>query len=434
MNIALFSPALTLLYVFTLLSILMGVDAKALNRTQRWTVAASMFVMCAGNHLLYTLVGAPWYGKLLFLTMHLPMFLLFLYITKRGIIKTSFMILTALVFSSPATIVTNILHNILAANAWVLLSSYTLSYGLMLLIAHFLFRSSFIYLLQHCDNKFFLLFSLIPLVYYVYIFAYINVDISSLKAYGGFLVRLLPNLEVFGFYFLLPYIYKTINDKMLLKSSQEALQQELSAAANQISLMNEADMQMAVYRHDMRHQLLILNGFLSAGKTEQAQNYIEEVVANLDAIPLKRYCENEIVNLLCSSYDSKAKHLGVQLKIDALLPPQLPLSDTELCSVISNGLENALVAASHPEVSQKWVAFSCHIKQNTLFIMIRNSYAGQIAIRNGLPVSAQDGHGYGCYSIQAIVQRNGGLSSFEAQDGQFTLRLSVPLPGAPFSR
>lgn len=150
-------------------------------------------------------------------------------------------------------------------------------------------------------------------------------------------------------------------------------------------------------------------------------------MADLDAITPKRYCENETLNLLCASYDSKAKRVGVQIKINALLPKEIPLSDTELCSVVSNGLENALHAASQPEVADRWVGFSCYVRQGNIFMLIQNPYAGQVVIRDGLPVSSREGHGYGCYSIQTIAQRNGGLCSFEAENGVFSLRLSFPM-------
>ena len=160
---------------------------------------------------------------------------------------------------------------------------------------------------------------------------------------------------------------------------------------------------------------------------EQAQELVKTAMTDLDAIAPKKFCENETVNLLCSSYESKAQRLGVTLTTNALLPKNIPLSDTELCSMVSNGLENALLAASQPELSDKWVEFYCEIKQNKLLIQIQNPYVGQVVMENGLPVSTRDGHGYGCHSIQAIAQRNGGLCSFEAKNGLFTLRLILPL-------
>ena len=405
----------------------MGVDAKSLSRKQRWLIPLLFTVLCVYNQVMSVVIAPPMYGRLLFLNMHLPMFFLYLYIAGRGIIKTAFMILTALVFSVPSTIFEKLLSQFLFANTPILMLSRLTSYILLLLLAQFVFRNGFNYLLQYGSNQFFLLFSMVPVVYYVYVFAYMNLDISSITSLAGFLVRLLPNLEVFVFYFLLPYIYKTLSEKHTVESAQLSLQQKLSATEDQIALLNEANMRMAVYRHDMRHQLTMLDGLLAGGNTEQAKAFVQSVIADLGAITPKQFCENETVNLLCSSYDSKAQRLGVRLTVKALLPKQLPLSDTELCSVVSNGLENALQAASQPELTEKWVEFYCEARQNKILIQIQNPYTGNVIMRNGLPVSTQEGHGYGCHSIQTIVQRNGGLCSFTAENGLFSLRLAIPI-------
>ena len=42
MNISSYSPVLTLLYVFALLWILMGIDPKSFSKTQRWLVPLLM--------------------------------------------------------------------------------------------------------------------------------------------------------------------------------------------------------------------------------------------------------------------------------------------------------------------------------------------------------------------------------------------------------
>ena len=240
-------------------------------------------------------------------------------------------------------------------------------------------------------------------------------------------MRYLPSLSVFLFYFLLPYIYKTLREKMQMQTAQNALRKQLTSTEEQLALLNETNMQMALYRHDMRHHLIVLDGLLEGGKTEQAQEFVKSAMTDLEALTPKRFCENETVNLLCASYDSKARRLGVQLEVRAQLPKEISLSDTELCSVVANGLENALQAASQPEVSQRWVKFLCEVKGSKLLIQIQNTYAGQVLIRDGLPVSEEEGHGYGCRSIQSIAQRCGGLCSFSAKEGIFTFRSASPL-------
>jgi len=429
MNITTYSSALTLLYVFILLWILMGVDAKAFRRKERWLILFAALFLGVANDLLRNLLGPAVYGKLIILFLHLPTFLLFLYIAKRGIIKTVFMILTALVFTTPTVLIGNVVRRVLfVGSPLALLLSNLISYILMLLLAQLVFRRGFNYLLIHGNTRLFLLFSLVPFIFYVYAIAAANLDFSALSSPAGYVVRFMPSIEVFFFYFMLPHIYKTLREKQVMESAQNVLQQQLGSAEDRIALLNETNTQMAVYRHDMRHQLILLDGLLSKGQTEQAQEFVKTVMANLDTLTPKRFCENETVNLLCSSYDSKAQRLGVELKIQALLPERLSLSDTELCSVISNGLENAMRAACQAETAHKWVEFYGEIKQNKLFLQIQNPYTGQVVMQGGLPVSPQEDHGYGCRSIQTIAQRNGGLCSFKAENGVFTLRLAFPLP------
>ena len=432
MNIVTYSPALTLLYVFLLLWILMEIDPKSFNRTQRILVPLITIFLCISNHLLRELVDSFTYGKLLIFCMHIPTFFLFLYIGKRGIIKTAFMILTATVFTAPTIFIGNFVRRTLfEGSPQALLLSNIISYALMLLLVQLIFRSGFNYLLTYGDNRLFLLFSLIPFVFYIYVFAAVNQDFSALTTPAGYIVRILPTAEVFLFYFLIPYVYKSLNEKQILKSAQTALQLKLTSAESQITLLNETNTKMAIYRHDIRHQLLLIDGLLCNNQPQQALEFIKTILADLDAITPHQFCENKTVNLLCSAYDSTAQRLGVHLRIKTLLPANLPLSDTELCSVVSNGLENALLAASHPDIMDKWVNFYCEVKNNKLLLQIQNPYIGQVVMRNGLPVSSKGGHGYGCHSIQSIIQKNGGLSSFETENSIFTLRLFLPLTNTP---
>jgi len=428
MNAAGYSPLLTLSYVFTLLSILMGVNYKAFNQRKRWRIGTTFFLLCVGNQLLSIWVTPIAFGRLIVLSMHLPMFLLFLYMEKRGVIKTAFMILTAVVFTTPTILIGNLMRRVLPVQSLPLeLLSSVISYLIMLLLAQFVFRSSFNYLIQYAEHRFFLLFSLVPIVFYAYALTAINLDSSSLSGPAILIVRYMPTLIVFLLYFLLPYIYKSLSEKHASQAEQIALEQKLASTEDQIALLNETNDQMAIYRHDIRHQFIVLNGLLSNGNLEQAKAFVKTAMSDLESVTPKKFCENKTANLLCSSYDKKAQRTNVVFKVNAVLPEELPLSDNELSSVLSNGLENALRAASQPEVTDKWIEFYSDVKHGKLLIQIRNSYSGRITIKNGLPLSQREGHGYGCRSIQDMTQKYNGLCSFEAKGGQFTLRIILPL-------
>lgn len=131
--------------------------------------------------------------------------------------------------------------------------------------------------------------------------------------------------------------------------------------------------------------------------------------------------------LFLPAFHLQSQRQGAVLTVDASLPNDVAISDTELCSLLSNGLENALHSVADLPADRKQISLYCGVRQNKLLIEIRNPCAGPIAMRDGLPVSDREGHGYGCRSIQAIAQRNGGLCVFSARQGQFLLQIMLPV-------
>ena len=427
MNIATYSPALVLLFVIALLWILMDIHFCNFTRIQKWVVPLLFLLLVIFNHVLRLWLGATVYGKMLFFTMHLPYFLIFLSITKCGILKMVFMILSAVVFMAPTIFLGNFVKLRFAGSSWGLLLSNLATYIAVLLLAQFVFRQGFNYLIKYGKKRTILHFSLVPFLYYIYMFAAMNLDFSSLHSANGFVVRILPTLYVFVFYFLLLHNYRELNERKDLETAQAALSQQLYSAEEQIALLNRAQREAVIYRHDMRHHLTAIDAFLTADKPTQAREYIEKVQLDVEAITPKQFCENELVSLLCSSFLCKAQRMDIRLTVEAYLPETLSISDTKLCSLLSNGLENALHAVEPLEKQDRWVKFYCTKKYDKLLIEVKNPYIGDITMQDGLPVSCRDGHGYGCRSIRTITEQYHGLCAFEPENGVFTLRVVLPL-------
>lgn len=275
-----------------------------------------------------------------------------------------------------------------------------------------------------------LLFGSLPAVYYV--FDYVTTIYTNLLYEGSrTLVEAIPSILIVFYVAFLTAYRQQLQQRSQTQLQSSLLAAQLKQAEEELAALRRLDGQSAVYRHDMRHHLAAVNGYLTAGKPEQAQEYIKGVQADIEAITPKRFCKNELVNLICSSFASRSERLGVRLAIKAQLPDPLAIPDTELCALLSNALENALTAAGALEEERRWVRCSCGIRAGKLLIEIQNPYSGTIVLRDDLPVSENEGHGYGCRSIQAITQTCRGLCQFNAEDGIFTLRVALPLRSGP---
>jgi len=125
----------------------------------------------------------------------------------------------------------------------------------------------------------------------------------------------------------------------------------------------------------MRHHFALLQGLASNEHIEEIKKYLRTAQSDIDTITPLRFCENETVNLILSAFVAKAKQSGILLTVDAKLPDTLLFSDTELCSLLSNALENAIQASEHiPDSNKRIIRLHMYSKNTKLCIDIRNSY------------------------------------------------------------
>lgn len=305
-----------------------------------------------------------------------------------------------------------------------LLLHLAVSHGVLILLAKFCLGA--IHDLLGSFSRPLLRFGALPLIYYLYEYFMILTDRKFAHVLA--LNELLPTgLVLFFILFVIAY-QREMEKRADAERQTSALEMRLTHAEQEINLLRTIQNQTAIYRHDLHHHLAMISGLLASGKQAQAEAYIHEVEEEIAAIVPMRCCENETINLLVSAFKGKADAKGVTLSVKAMLPQALELPDSELCTLLSNGLENALNAAALiPEEKRRTIDVFCALRQNKLLIEIRNPFTGTVSIRDGLPEARDPAHGYGCRSIQSIVQRRLGVCSFEAAQGVFTLRIALPL-------
>jgi two-component system sensor histidine kinase AgrC len=127
-----------------------------------------------------------------------------------------------------------------------------------------------------------------------------------------------------------------------------------------------------------------------------------------------------------SAFTAKAKQSQILLTVDAKLPDTLLFSDTELCSLLSNALENAIQATEQiPNSYKRIIRLRMYSKNNKLCMDIRNRYHSEPMFHQGLPVSKNQGHGFGTKSMAHIVEKHGGVFQFVVSDGWFVFQATV---------
>ncbi|MEG1491911.1 MAG: ATP-binding protein, partial [Oscillospiraceae bacterium] len=279
-----------------------------------------------------------------------------------------------------------------------------------------------------------ILFGCLPAVYYVFDYAatvYTEILYTGIRTISEFL----PTVMVLFYVWFIVAYHGEVQQKTQIQLEKNMLSMQMETANLQMKSLRSAQEQAIIYRHDMRHHFSMIDSFARQGETGKIIEYLENAQQELTAITPMCFCENETVNLILSSFVSKAKEKEVTLSIKAELPKELKIPNTELCSVLSNGVENALSAASKIEDSTlRKVFVDCRVNRNMLLIEIENAYIGDVKMEGQTPISTEIGHGYGCKSMRSIAQKRNGFCSFAATDGIFTLRVVLPMEKEPVTR
>ena len=269
-------------------------------------------------------------------------------------------------------------------------------------------------------------FGLIPALYYG--FDYLSRIYTDLLSSGSpVVVEFMPTVCSLAYLVFLLYNFAEEHKQDLLRQVQGSLKLQVDQAAREIGALRESQAMTARYRHDLRHHLQYLFSCIENGQTERAKHYITGICDELEAQQVRRYCENEAVNLILSAFARRAEEMGIEMEIQGVVPGLLAVSDNDLCVILSNALENAIHACL-PFTVEKLpcairVEFRFQERTGRLFLQVVNPCREEVRFEKGLPVSARPGHGMGVQSIRAVVERYGGDCTFLAENGQFVLRL-----------
>ena len=180
--------------------------------------------------------------------------------------------------------------------------------------------------------------------------------------------------------------------------------------------------QIARMKHEMRHHLFAVSTLFKDGSYEQLGKYLSALQTEFAEIKEPVVCANRVIQAVLNQAAHRAREMGFEIKFDIHPLPELSVTDTELVSLFSNILNNALEScAKVPE--GRFIRLSITRREPYLSVTCTNSRGGTIHSENGVLKStkAESGHGYGLWVIKRIAEAHGGFIDTEYDESSFTL-------------
>lgn len=368
--------------------------------------------------LFYLMMGETTLYHCYPLLIHLPLFLLIRFGLHRNLYVSMIAVLSAYLLCTPrkwfGTLIASFFdYNPVISDIASSLITIPLLFFVIKIIAPYIIK------LKYENNTTQMLLFLLPLSYYIleYIF---TVYTDLLYTGGAVIIDFLDSFLVLLYFILSMLTIEYASQRSRTERDNLLLTTVSIQAKKEIAQLSDSKKQAAIYRHDLRHHMNFIQNCIQEQKTEEALSYINEICTTLQSGAIQKYCENESVNLILSSYIEKAQALQIQTTISVTATDFSRFQITDLCSLLSNALENAIHACTqitYPE--GRYINLKLYEKNEQLCINLANSYEEEPAFENDIPVSHKSGHGFGVQSMISVVNKYSGIYGFFAQNGEF---------------
>ena len=181
---------------------------------------------------------------------------------------------------------------------------------------------------------------------------------------------------------------------------------------------------MRQLRHDLRNHLTVMQGLLEKGDTQGAVDYLEQIAGSPALRGSRRFCDNEIANVVLSAKLETMEHMGITADFAVSLPKDLPVADTDLAALLGNALDNAIEGVQN--AAGKKITLRCRMDKGLLMLRLENPVGEEISPDLSTTKADKSSHGFGIPGMREIAERYGGTLSVGVKDGKFELVVCFP--------
>lgn len=379
-----------------------------------WVIASSLVVLRLGGELLLL--------RLFFLTISVPSTVITYWAANDTPAQAVFNYITQILVSALSASLIRWFTEALGLSRFVNVLLMCVFYFTVIYLEWRFLRKPFRMLIQVMPTRWGVL-TLIPCVFCGYLIlvsawpgSYLENEAQRVYVYAAVIPLIIVYIAVF----------KSLIDQYRIQTERQSatlLMMQISALKEKLQKIKEAEEDIRIQRHDLRHQLQAVTELLVQGDREAALDFLNAAQKRLNEKNVIRWCRPPVLDAVFSSYFNQAQNQGVAVEAKISLPDALPVDERELAIVLANALENAIYANLALPLNQRKIRCKM-VGTPGVMLKISNPCTGNICFDcNGLPVSQREGHGLGVQSICAFCKKNGAVCQFSRTGDWFEFQL-----------
>ncbi len=202
--------------------------------------------------------------------------------------------------------------------------------------------------------------------------------------------------------------------------TNELLAQQINAMEAYMRLLQSREEDVRRARHDLRHFNRLLVTLIQSGEIDRALDLIEVQDRDLLKKPIAAYCRSPIVNAALTVYMQLAEQdkIPISCNVNIDKPERPTAGDNDLSILLSNVIENAVIASRKQPEGQKEIDVSLVYDSLQYALVVKNRCDTPIRFgSDGLPMATEHGHGIGMISLRNFSKKYDAEVFFEQKDG-----------------
>lgn len=198
--------------------------------------------------------------------------------------------------------------------------------------------------------------------------------------------------------------------------------------AHQYGEIKDIYMNMRGWRHDYHNHIQVIKAQMALEKYDEVNAYLDELEQDLDRVDTYVKSGNLMADAILNSKLSMAQERNINISCKAELPPELAVSDIDLCVILGNLLDNAIEACEKIEENKRFLRIYMAVNKKQLYISIQNSAREELDFNERHYISTKRGnHGLGMKRVKLVVDKYEGFLNLQNEPGIFAAEVSIPL-------
>ena len=217
------------------------------------------------------------------------------------------------------------------------------------------------------------------------------------------------------------YLYHMLTKEHRKALEMEALQRRQERDVEFYERSEALCRELHGLRHELKNDITAMQALIADKNYARLDEYFNTFLGRSGDVLDEFFCDDPVVCSLIRYEQSNAHAVGVRLDVTAAIPGALALPEGDVCSLLSNLLDNAVEGCLRAGGSL--VKSTLRVEKGFLFVSVSNPVRGDVLAENPslrTTKRAAAAHGFGIPVIRRIVEKHDGCITFACSDGLFT--------------